>query len=337
MTDIIQPPSDKNRFQWKTAAALGTATWLVTAQLSGCAEDASQGGGDHDPALSQSLTGGEGEGTGGEGEGLGGEGEGTGGEGEGSGGEGEGTGGEGEGAGGEGEGAGGEGEGSGGEGEGAATAGAALATDDVAYLTQLGLIRGHLAVGHALYSNDLAELAETHMKHPRAEIYAAVEPAFAVRGCSGFAAGLTSLTGAVVGRADTNEVNGVYDDLVGAIRTCEQTAAMNDPVVVSKVIEDLLRTAAVEYQIGIIDGQINNLHEYQDAWGFTRVALAWAKSPAFASNERATAVAAQIQSIIADLQPLWPSLNPESGVSGEAAQLYGAAARVQVASLALQR
>ena len=315
MSDSIQP-SDKNRFQWKTVTAIGAATWLVTAQLSGCASGGLSGEGEGEGeggegergegALTQPLYGGEGEGEGS----LGGEGEG---EGEGS--------------------ASGEGEG---EGEGAATAGADLATDDAAYLTQLGLIRGHLAVGFALYQQGLADLAETHMKHPRAEIYATVVPAFAARGCDGFGEGLTALTNAVVGRVSQAEADQVYTDLTDAIRVCESGADTTNPVIATKVIEDLLRTAGVEYQIGVVDGAMNNLHEYQDAWGFTQVAAAWAKSSAYASNEKAVAVAGQLQAVIDELQGLWPSLNPDGSLEGDAAQLFGAAGRVQVTGLSLQ-
>ncbi len=300
---------------------LGAATWLVTTQLSGCA----------------SLGGGEGEGEGGEGEGegvltqplLGGEGEG----GEGAGGEGEGgEGGEGEGEGGEGE-----GEGAAGEGEGGATAAADFDADDVAYLTQLSLIRGHLAVGYALYTNGMPGLAETHMKHPREEIYASVAPSFKSRGCSGFGDNLTALTAVVSQRKHQAEVDAAYADLTAAVAACEQGAAANDPKVAAKVIENLLRTAGIEYDIGIVEGAVNNLHEYQDAWGFTQVADTWARSRAFAADPKATAVAGQLQDIIAGLAGMWPSLDPQGPVNSQGAQLFGAAAQVQVAAFNLSR
>ncbi|MEM8767510.1 MAG: hypothetical protein AAGE43_08715, partial [Pseudomonadota bacterium] len=236
-----------------------------------------------------------------------------------------------------GEGEGGEGEGGEGEGEGAATEGADLATDDAAYLTQLGLIRGHLAVGYALYQQELPELAETHMKHPQAEIYTTIEPAFTARGCDGFGAGLTELTAAVTERMSQGDVTTAYEGLIEGIGRCEGVAATDDPVVIAGVIEGLLRTAGVEYQIGVIDGAIDNLHEYQDAWGFTQVAGDLARSSAFAADPTATAVAAQLQTLIDGLEPLWPSLNPEGAVEGEAAQLFGAAAQVEITALPLQR
>ncbi|MDE0063565.1 MAG: hypothetical protein OXP09_20310 [Gammaproteobacteria bacterium] len=223
------------------------------------------------------------------------------------------------------------------EGKGAAAAGAGLTTDDAAYLTRLGLIRGHLAVGYALYQRDLPLLSETHMKHPREEIYASVVPAFDARGCDGFASDLTSLTEAVTARVTHEEVAVVYEGLTANIARCELAADTNDPAVVAKVIENLLRTAGVEYQIGVVDGAINNLHEYQDAWGFTQVAGSWARSTAFTDRASAAAVAAQLQDIIAGLEGLWPSLNPEGGVDGDAAEIFGAAARVQIAALPLQR
>ena len=229
-----------------------------------------------------------------------------------------------------------EGEGTGGEGEGAATAGADLATDDVGYLTHLGLIRGHLAVGYALYQRELPLLSETHMKHPQEEIYASVVPAFNARGCDGFANDLESLAAAVTSRAAQEEVTAIYEGLTANIARCEQSAGTDDPAVLAKVIENLLRTAGVEYQIGVIDGVIDNLHEYQDAWGLRRSPLLGRARLRFADSASAAAVAAQLQDIITGLDGLWPSLNPEEGVDEDAARLFGAAARVQIAALPLR-
>ena len=212
-----------------------------------------------------------------------------------------------------------------------------VAMDDAAYLTQLGLIRGHLAVGYTLYRNNLPNLAETHMKHPRAEIYTDLVPAFAARGCDGFAAGLTALTKAVVGRDEQTKVDAVYQSLLDGIATCEAGADLNNPGVTTKVIENLLNTAGDEYQIGVVDGAMNNLHEYQDAWGFTQVAATLARSGAYTSNERAVAVGGQLQELFPGLAPLWPSLNPAGPLSGDAAVLFGAAGRVELIGLSLQR
>jgi hypothetical protein len=43
----------------------------------------------------------------------------------------------------------------------------------VAYLTHLGLVRGHLGVGVDLYREGAQDAAQTHMKHPGDELYSA--------------------------------------------------------------------------------------------------------------------------------------------------------------------
>ncbi len=287
----------KPRLAWRTATTLSTAIWLVTSQLAGCGLEAEHNGdGSEEVARNQHAI---------------------------------------HGAGGEGEGGEGASAGQGGEGEGATIQVAEFAADDIAYLTQLGLIRGHLAVGYALYQQGLPDLAETHMQHPHEEIYLGVEPAFAARGCEGFAEELRQLTGAVISRVPMPQVDAAYARLATAIKACERSAASDDPGVITGVIENLLHTAGVEYQIGVIDGRINNLHEYQDAWGFTQIAVSLTRSTAFANDPRAQAVAAQLENLIAHLQSMWPSLNPPGPVEGEAAQLFGAAGRTEIIGLAL--
>ena len=294
--------------QWKTLVTLGAATVLVTSQLASCGADASAiKAATEEAAVATATPGGEGEGEGiaiattaDAGEGMG---------------EVEGM--------------------AAGEGEGAATEGADFSKDDAAYLTQLGLIRGHLQVGYELYKAELPDLAETHMKHPRAEIYSALESAFKSRGCAGFADGLIGLTEAVSERQGVDAVSKTYNKLLEGIMQCETTAAIDDPKVAAKVIENLLRTAGVEYKIGVIDGEIDNLHEYQDAWGFTQVAQQWAKSDAFKSSAQAQEMTTQAQHLITEQQSLWPSLNPQGSIDGDAARLFGVAARIQVLALSL--
>ena len=212
-----------------------------------------------------------------------------------------------------------------------------LRTDDVAYLTHLRLIRGHLAVGHALYQQGLPVLAETHMKHPREEIYSSVVPAFEARACPGFGEELTDLTRAVASRAPSEKVEEVYGVLIGAIDACEESADISNPIVISKVVENLLRTAGIEYQIGVVNGTMSNLHEYQDAWGFTQEAGRLAQSSAYSTSSTATTVARRLQEVIANLDTLWPSLDPKDVSGRDAQNLFDAAEQVQITALPLNR
>jgi len=220
-----------------------------------------------------------------------------------------------------------------GEGEGAMDS-ALTAADDVAYLTQLGLMRGHLWVGNELYQSNLSGMATTHMKHPKAELYSTLQEPFAVRGVAGFASELELLAGRVENGASAADVQTAYTDLTAAITTAELGADTTSARVIGEVIVALLRTAAEEYAIGVVDNNINNLHEYQDALGFTQIAGQWARSPAFIDSN-AAATAAGIQLIISELDVMWPGLNPQNAVPHQAAKLYGAAARVEIQILGL--
>lgn len=221
-----------------------------------------------------------------------------------------------------------------GEGEGAINS-ALTAADDVAYLTQLGLMRGHLWVGHQLYQNNLHGMAITHMKHPKAELYSSLKEPFDIRRVDGFAAELETLANSVENKKPAVEVEQAYVALTSAIKRTELGADTMSPGLVGEVIVALLRTAGEEYAIGVVDGKINNLHEYQDALGFTKIAGEWSRSAAFANNSEATAAAARIQSILTDLDAMWPALDPEGALPHKAAQLFGAAARVEIETLGL--
>ena len=185
-----------------------------------------------------------------------------------------------------------------------------LATDDVAFLTQLGLLRGHLKVGLELYRRAMPKMAETHMKHPDAELYADLVPAFKSRGCHAFAGELTELARVVSERNSLEVVDSNYELLGAAIRRCELTAENENPEVVVQVTMNLLRNALFEYEIGVVDGAIANVHEFQDAWGFTQVAENYARSNAFQSNAESLLIAQRIQRLVGSLELLWPSLNP---------------------------
>ena len=62
---------------------------------------------------------------------------------------------------------------------------AQAALSDQEYLVHLGLIRGHLLVGHGLYRLNALDAARSHSKHPTDELYAGMEPEFAARGTTG--------------------------------------------------------------------------------------------------------------------------------------------------------
>ena len=212
---------------------------------------------------------------------------------------------------------------------------ATLTNDDVAYLTQLSLIRGHAKVGHELFAEGEVEAARSHGRHPRDELYAPLVTTFTARRTSGFATELDGLRQSM-DRADESEAL-AYTTLTAAIARAEQ-ALGSRPVqtaTVVAVIINLLREAAAEYDEAFIDGKLSNAHEYQDAYGFTQIALTWAQDLGNSNDPQIRRVAQRISSELADLAVMWPALMPPNRVQTKAAQLLGAAARVEIAALDL--
>lgn len=225
------------------------------------------------------------------------------------------------------------GEGGGGEGEGAATA-SDLKTDDVAYLSRLGLIRGHLLVGYQLYSQQHAAMAVMHMKHPRDELYAGLVPAIEQRGGKRFDSQLSALAERVTNGADQREVDKAYEALEAGIKAAEERAKPSLKTALLS-IKDLVRTAGEEYALGVEDGKLVNAHEYQDSYGFTEIAKRrLANLPADVRSQSPDAVK-RVETILNELANLWPGIAPGNSVDGEASRLYSAAAHIEITALGL--
>ncbi len=203
------------------------------------------------------------------------------------------------------------------------------ALSDTEYLVRLGLMRGHLLVGHELYGLKALDAARSHSKHPTDELYAGMENELAARNTTGFGDELTAHALASQGE-DAAAVSAAYATLAGAIARAE-AAVETSPAMLVDVIVALLREAAAEYAIGIVDGRLSNAHEYQDAYGFTRVALSWARSDG--SDEVLGRIADRIEA----LKDMWPSIVPPDELQQKAARLYGAAAEVEILGLDLTR
>ena len=201
------------------------------------------------------------------------------------------------------------------------------ALSDQQYLVRLGLMRGHLLVGHELYGLDALDASRSHSKHPTDELYAGMEHEFAARQTTGFGDELEAHAQASQGE-DGAAVETAYEALTAAIARTEAVVDVS-PTMTVEVIVELLREAAFEYGVGIVDGKLSNAHEYQDAYGFTQIALSWAKRAA--PHEIFDPVVERIEA----LSDMWPELVPPEELDQQAARLYGAAAEVENLGLAL--
>ena len=223
----------------------------------------------------------------------------------------------------------------GGEGEGLADD-VDPATDDVAFLGQLGQIRGHLLVGIELFRAGHLDHARTHMKHPEDELYSALKPAFTARGIAAFDSELSDLAEGVNQDKDAADVEAAYETLLEQITRAETEVAAS-PQQKLLVAAALVRTAGDEYALAVDDtGKLINAHEYQDAFGFVKTAEAIADGIDAGDDEALAAAKAEVKSL---LEPLyaeaWPSLLPPDTLSFTASQLFGASARIELEARSL--
>lgn len=223
-----------------------------------------------------------------------------------------------------------------GEGEGEGADSVNLASDDIAYLAHLAFMRGHLYVGYELYKAKHLDHAKMHMKHPKSELYTDVEPVFAVRGSQGFDKELSALANAVESNASNDVVSDAYADLISAIARNEATVKGKSLLANArlKLVSEILREAASEYAIAVVDGEMQNAHEYQDAYGFTIIAKNIVTTIA-SESEDVNQVKQSALVLIESLSGHWPSLMPPETLATKANAIYGVAAKIELLSLSI--
>ena len=217
----------------------------------------------------------------------------------------------------------------GGEGGEGASSADSIASDAV-YLGQLGFIRGHLMVGVELYREGDAANSETHMKHPESEIYAELVPALEARNAPGFGEQMGALAVTVEQRRPLAEVEAAYQTLLAGISAAEQAVTTVTPRLLGDVIVDLVSTAAAEYDIAVGDNLVlENAHEYQDSFGFMRVAYSVLER--MEGSGANADVTRRIREHMDSIFPAWTGLVPPERLHTEPSVIYGAASRIELA------
>lgn len=210
---------------------------------------------------------------------------------------------------------------------------AAQRMEDVDYLTRLGMLRGHLLAGIELYRRGHREQAQPHVQRPAGQLYAALEPLIFGRNGKGFGRELDALAKLVGEGADDRDVNAAYELVLAAVRRAESrvaSAVASDVRVHAMIAARLADEAANAYSVGVLDGRVNNVVEYQDAYGFTRTALDWAqRMQRSTTGPRAHDAARDIADTLEALDDLWPTLNADGEVGTDPLRLDSAARRVE--------
>ncbi|MCA8927982.1 MAG: hypothetical protein KDC18_07915 [Alphaproteobacteria bacterium] len=209
------------------------------------------------------------------------------------------------------------------------------AKDEAAFLTDVAFMEGHLRAGMALYrAGDLAA-AKTHMGHPLEEKFAAVEHPLEERGFGDLEDLIDGLMDAAEDEKPVDQVAALFDKITARTRAVHE-ASPGGPAAALRSLALLTRIAAEEYAEGTEGGKVSNLHEYQDAWGFMRAVEAEAEVYAASGNASVAEAARAILAQVRTTDPAFGDLQGQGQMEMDAALLYGAAARMEIAALAVK-
>jgi hypothetical protein len=160
-------------------------------------------------------------------------------------------------------------------GAGAATSTAAPSAEDTDFLFQLGILEGHLIVGHDLLKAGKPQMALPHFGHPVHEIYGDIADYLTEKKITGFDTRLIRLEAAVASDPDSAATEALYQQTIQAVHEARMTApaALRDSVpAMIKICSDTVDAAAGEYSTAVEQGRIAAIVEYHDSRGYLAAA-----------------------------------------------------------------
>ncbi len=154
---------------------------------------------------------------------------------------------------------------------------------------RLAFMSGHVSAGIALYHAGELKMAASHLMHPVSETHADERSGLDEIGFN------QEIFESVSAALETQESAAI---LLPLLEEAEKhldrmrDKADGDPI---KIIRFLLETAVKEYSVGVRDGELTDVGEYQDAFGFVLVAAEHARRLPKTSKERLLAEILSLQ------------------------------------------
>ncbi len=186
--------------------------------------------------------------------------------------------------------------------------------DDTDFLFRLGMMEGHLIIGHELLQNNQTALALPHFGHPVRELYDDVGPYLDKHHFPAFDRQLIALEAAVTAAPKAKETDAQYQAMIATLHKARELAPANLRASVPEMIQicsDTIDAASGEFGESLQQGQVSALVEYHDSRGFLEYVaqevndLATSHGDAASQSllDRFKAVLAKAQYIVGDLMP----------------------------------
>lgn len=217
-------------------------------------------------------------------------------------------------------------------GEGGEAGTVASGDETVDFLAGLMQVEGHLATAFALVAAGETENGQAHMGHPMAEVYEALEHELEDLGQPQFEDLLEQLVEVASAGADTAALEALHQDILARTAAAWQAAASDEPADAFAALRHLVLKAGDEWAEGVAEGQIAELHEYQDAWGFMQIARSHAAELASSSDANVKAAAEATLAALAELDEALPAVLPTGTIGGDPALFAAAAAKIELAA-----
>ncbi|TRD12015.1 hypothetical protein FGU71_09195 [Erythrobacter insulae] len=162
---------------------------------------------------------------------------------------------------------------------------------------RLAFMAGHVEAGIALYRAGEGPAGGPHLLHPVSESYAEEREGLDAIGFD--PAPFEAVSAALEAGKPASEIEPQLAEVEANLAKMRSEAG-GDP---AQLIPYLMGLIAKEYAIGVTDGAVSDAGEYQDAWGFARVARQLSEEIAAPDGD---AVRAELDALLA----LWPDAAP---------------------------
>ncbi len=199
---------------------------------------------------------------------------------------------------------------------------------DQVFAVNLLLSKGHLHVAQELSARNIWDQAAAHAQHPAAETYDNIRADLQQRGAASFETELDALVEQIIekksGAPLDQAFSAVFKKIDAALGTIEASKRTSPAFTMTSAMA-LLKQASAEYAIGVKNGKIVNLQEYQDANGFI-----WVADQMIAALDKTLPGMPEITAEVVKLKTLWsPTAQMDSMVRSET-EILGSISRIEL-------
>ena len=202
------------------------------------------------------------------------------------------------------------------------TVAASSRADDMDFLFRLGMLEGHLIIGHDLLAAHQGTLALPHFGHPVRELYDDVSSYVDAKKFRAFDNQLVKLEATVASAPYSAEAEAQYQAAIETVHKARELAPAelraSVPAMI-KVCADTLDAASGEYNGALERGRVQVIVEYHDSRGFVSWVGQYVNS-LLASHSDASSqdLLGRMKGVVAQAQwivdPLLPSPTPRASV-----------------------